>query len=100
MRIKFLENVDVDITTIPKESFGAIAIRHAGQRPEFATRDGINSDSKMVTDPSSGHYFRKGWSAFLPDDMAARYIDAGQAQACDRDVITFASVEEMPEVSP
>lgn len=97
MRIKFTKDVDVDITAVPKEAFGALAIRHAVQRPEFSTEDGLNADGKMVEVAPSGHYFRKGWSAFLPDDIAQRYIDVGHAQPCDREVKMFAHVEDMPE---
>lgn len=97
MRIKFTKDVDVDITTVPKEAFGALAIRHAVKRPQFSTEDGLNADGNMIEVAPSGHYFRKCWSAFLPDDIAKRYIDAGQAQPCDREVNMFALVEDMPE---
>ena len=97
MRIKFTKDVDVDITTVPKEAFGALAIRHAVKRPQFSTEDGLNADGKMIESGTSGHYFRGGWSTNIPDEIGQRYIDAGQAEQIDRVVKFVDSLEEMPE---
>lgn len=97
MRIKFSTDVAVNIADIPSSAFGALAIRHAVYLPEFSTEDGLNADGKMVEVAPAGHYFRKDWSAFMPDKLAQKYIDAGQAQPCDRDIRLVDSLEDMPE---
>lgn len=97
MRIKFKTDVPVDITTIPNTAYGAIGLRHAQKSPSFSTADGINADAEMVETEPAMHFFRAGWSAILPDELAQRYIDAGQAEPCTRNVRFFADIEDMPE---
>lgn len=106
MRIKFTEHVDVDLATVPKSALGAIGIRHAKRTPVFSTagqqtlkdKEGKPVENsageavkiplgiaEMKTEgPAATHFFRKNWPAELPDDVAQKYIDAGQAVAVEQ----------------
>lgn len=77
MRIKFLEHVPVELDQVPKDARGAIAIRHESRRPRFVPSAGVSTVERP--EPARRHYWRKGWSAELPDAMARAYIAAGQA---------------------
>lgn len=106
MRIKFTEDVDVDIEDIPNTARGALGTRHAQSVPSFKVtgtqlahdKEGkpiLDGDGKPIeiplgvaevtsVEPTSKHFFRKRWAAELPDETAQAYIDAGQAVRVDK----------------
>lgn len=87
MRVKFTQHVDVDIETIPAGARGAVGIRFPRSLPKFVPgsqkpdANGVITVStvKMNSTTSKKYFFRSGWAAELPDDLAQQYIDAGQA---------------------
>lgn len=107
MRIKFLENTDVNIDDVPKTARGALGIHIASSKPSFRTETQVAHDKsgKPIThadgrpveitvgkaemqkvQPASKHFFRKDWPVILPDEMAQAYIDAGQAVLVEKRV--------------
>lgn len=93
LRVHFLADVPVDIATVPAEARGALGIRHTQRVPQFSD----NSRGNVATNengepiqlgtgklvevvPTHRHYFRRGWQAELPADMAADLIEAGMAK--------------------
>ncbi len=76
MRIRFLENVEVDLTDIPPEAWGAIQQRAESNVPH------VNPVTQQFELPPGQikHVFPAGAIVELPDDIAATYIAAGFAE--------------------
>ncbi len=99
MRIRFTENVDVELSKVPRSAYGAIGIRHPPRIPRLKTTPGEPEQQFKMEPVSKSHFFRQGWCAELPDETAQAYIDAGQAEATKHKVCSLEEVESVSDMA-
>lgn len=78
MRIEFLKNIDVELSEIPAIAWGRIQ-----KRPHNPVIPFINPNTKTFEMPvgsTMANYFPIGAVVELPDQLAQRYIAAGEAK--------------------
>ena len=95
MRIRFKQNVDVDLSAVPKSAYGAIGIRHPARVPRLKAAGEKREPQFQMEPVTKSHFFRQGWHAELPDEMAQVYIDAEQAEIATNQVHTTERAAEV-----
>lgn len=76
MRIEFVKEHDVDISTTPKQAWGRLQIRAVPRIPNFTE---VTQEVAAVL-VRSGHYFPTGAIVDLPDDISAELVEMGVAK--------------------